>query len=256
MANRVDVEVADPVPLRFDRCGGPAAHDGPHPGGQLPGRERLGDVVVGAEVEAEEHVVLGGAGGEHDDRHVGLAPHDAGHVEAVHARHHPVEDHEVGLPGADLLQRAAPVVGHEHRVALALEVQADQLRLLRVVLGDENPAVHASPCRSALQSACYLRRSGEERPPGPGRGSVRVGGWTRTESLNRLRCACRARLRPAWPPGRPAGGWVPVGPPCGAPPARRGPGCHRSGGSRWHLGTPAGRHRSRDRHRARSAVKA
>src|SRR6478752_3879818 len=46
-----------------------AAEQGPHARAELPDRERLGDVVVGAELEADDLVELVVAGGQHDDRH-------------------------------------------------------------------------------------------------------------------------------------------------------------------------------------------
>ena len=45
-----------------------AAHRGPDAGDQLGDLERLADVVVGAGLEADDHVDRVGAGGEHDDR--------------------------------------------------------------------------------------------------------------------------------------------------------------------------------------------
>ena len=67
------------------------------PGDELPGAERLRHVVVGADAEPDDEVVLGVAGGEHEhrDRPVGL---DAlAHLEAVEAGEHEVEHDEIGV---------------------------------------------------------------------------------------------------------------------------------------------------------------
>ena len=62
---------------------------------ELPDRERLGDVVVGAELETEHLVELLAARGEHDDRHVALAAQPLAHLQPVEPREHDVEDDEV-----------------------------------------------------------------------------------------------------------------------------------------------------------------
>ena len=74
---------------------------------QLPRAERLGDVVVGAGVEAGLDVGLLGPRGQQDDREVGerrVGPDRADRVEPGDARHHHVEDRQVGplgLAGVD-----------------------------------------------------------------------------------------------------------------------------------------------------------
>ena len=50
------------------------------------GRERLGEVVVGAGLEAGDDVVGVVAGRDHDDRHVARAAQRAAQLEAVDAR--------------------------------------------------------------------------------------------------------------------------------------------------------------------------
>ena len=65
---------------RRSRCGDTRAHARR----QLAEAERLGDVVVGAELEAGDPVVLARARGQHDDRHVravGARSQDAAHFE-------------------------------------------------------------------------------------------------------------------------------------------------------------------------------
>ena len=119
-----------------------AAQQRAHPGRQLARAVRLGDVVVGADVEAEQHVVLGGAGGHQQDRHVGLGAQDPAHVEPVDQRHHHVEHDQVGPARAALVQRGPPVADREHAVALAFQVEPDQLGLLGVVVGDQDPGTH------------------------------------------------------------------------------------------------------------------
>ena len=69
--------------LAFGQHG--AAHRGPQPGEQLVHAERLGEVVVGAEVERFDLGCLGATPGQHDDRHRRPAPEAAHDVESVHA---------------------------------------------------------------------------------------------------------------------------------------------------------------------------
>ena len=77
------------------------AQDGPDPGDELARAERLGQVVVGAELEAEQLVELVVARGEHDDRDGRVAAQLAGDVEAVEPGQAEVEDDEVGVALAD-----------------------------------------------------------------------------------------------------------------------------------------------------------
>ena len=59
------------------------AQDGPHPRHQLAGRERLDQVVVGAELEAEDAVDLVVAGREEEDGHRAAGADLAADVVAV-----------------------------------------------------------------------------------------------------------------------------------------------------------------------------
>ncbi|MFN7977625.1 MAG: hypothetical protein U0P30_05770 [Vicinamibacterales bacterium] len=80
----------------------------PHARRQLTRAERLGDVVVGAGVEAGHAIALGRARREHDDRHGGggrTLAQDAAHLEAVEYRQVQVEDHEIGRLFCRRLQR-------------------------------------------------------------------------------------------------------------------------------------------------------
>ncbi len=102
---------------------------------------RLADVVVRALAEPLEPVVLFLLGGQHDDRDVARAVVRAqamAGLEAVHARHHDVEEHEVGLLAQADLERLLSVLGDEHRVAFALEDESDRFANPRLVVGDEN----------------------------------------------------------------------------------------------------------------------
>ena len=70
---------------------------GAHPGHELAGRERLGDVIVGTELEAEDPIDLVVAGGEDDDRDLARGPHAAAHLEPVEfTGKSDVDDHHLG----------------------------------------------------------------------------------------------------------------------------------------------------------------
>ena len=83
--------------------------------------------------------MLGGAGCHHHDGHVALGPQDPADVQAVDIGHHHVEHHEIRALLADLLQRRTAVARQRHRMSLALQVHADQLGLLGVVLSHQDP---------------------------------------------------------------------------------------------------------------------
>ena len=83
------------------RCGAAAPSPGaaqhrPDPRGHLARAERLDDVVVGAELEADDAVGLLAAGGEHDDRDARALAQRAADVVAGAVGEHHVEEDEVG----------------------------------------------------------------------------------------------------------------------------------------------------------------
>ena len=75
-------------------------------------------------------------------RRPALGPQYPADVQAVDLRHHHVEHQQVGAAAARLVDGGPAVVHHDGQMALALEVAPDQLGLLRVVLGDEDPGWH------------------------------------------------------------------------------------------------------------------
>ena len=83
-----------PALARF-RCG--AAQYGAHAGQHFAHGERLGDIVVGSDVESRDRVVLGVFGRAEDDRHggrFGLRSEQPGHLESAHLAHHDVEQNQ------------------------------------------------------------------------------------------------------------------------------------------------------------------
>ena len=81
--------------------------DGPDAGGQLAHAERLGDVVVGAELEAQDAVELVAARRQHDDGDLRAGLHLAEDVAAVDVGQAEVEQHDVGRLGDGQLHGTA-----------------------------------------------------------------------------------------------------------------------------------------------------
>ena len=84
---------------------------------ELTDRERLGDVVVGAHLEAEHLVDLVVLGGEHDDRHLAAAAHAPADLDPVQLRQHDVEDDEIEPLLGEAVERLAAVVSRHDLVA-------------------------------------------------------------------------------------------------------------------------------------------
>src|SRR6478736_1324336 len=111
------------------------------PGRQLAGRERLRDVVVGAELEAGDAVRLLVAGSEHDDRNLRAGADLAADFEAVHAGQADVEHDETHRLATELGDRLLPGPAPENAPAvLLLEVLLDETADRVVVLNEEEGA--------------------------------------------------------------------------------------------------------------------
>ena len=146
------------------------------PGDQLPRAERLGHVVVGAELEADERVRLVAARGEHHDRDRRGRPQPTRDVEPVEARQPEVEDDEVGMVPSRGLEGGRTVAGDEHLEARPLEVVADELHDLGLVVDDQDRA-HGG-----------IVRAGPEAGPAQWQGQRVAGGGVSGPSPCARRC--------------------------------------------------------------------
>ena len=115
------------------------AEDAVDPGPQLRVVVRLGDVVLG---DLLEQVGLGVAGvdrREDDDRQVGPGLDLAGEGQAVHPRHHHVDDEEVRPAGPEPAEGLVAVAGGLDLVAVRAELVREDDEQVRVVVDDEDP---------------------------------------------------------------------------------------------------------------------
>src|SRR5262245_12412368 len=130
------------VSASADVIGSPATENGLHPRAELLRAERLADVIVRPGVEPALDVGLLAPRSEQDDRHLArrfVLAETPCHLEAVHLRHHHVEDREIRPRAPSKLERLSAVTCLEHRVARALETEDDQLEdVLVVVRGEDN----------------------------------------------------------------------------------------------------------------------
>ena len=118
-----------------------AAQDGLHPGDELARAERLGDVVVGAELEAEDAVDLAVAGGEEQHRHVARGAQSAAHLEAVDVGQADVEQHDLRPMLRDQLEPAFAVRGLQHSESGLAQVHVEQVGDVRIVLDHHDGAL-------------------------------------------------------------------------------------------------------------------
>ena len=108
------------------------------------GRERLGDVVVGAQLEAEHAVDLAVAGGEEQHRHVLVGADAAAHLEAVDVGQADVEHHQHRPVLLDQLEAALAGAGLQHAEAGVAQVHVEQVGDVRVVLDDHHGPIERS----------------------------------------------------------------------------------------------------------------
>ena len=152
---QVDAQVADAAARRDTaRCVLGAAQHGPHARHQLARAERLGQIVVGAQLQADQPVGLLHAGGEHDDRQaVGgrVLAQGAGDVEAVQAGQHQVEHQQVGPLGAGQAQGGRAVARRQHAKARPVQIVAHDGHDARLVVHHEDGPVAVGPRSPGLR---------------------------------------------------------------------------------------------------------
>jgi len=105
---------------------------------QLARAERLRQVVVGAHLQADDAVDFLGARGEHDDRQARAGAQVAAQREAAVAGQHEVEHHDVGRAAFEHAPHLAPVGRERDAKTVALQVLAEQLADLGVVVDDQD----------------------------------------------------------------------------------------------------------------------
>jgi hypothetical protein len=107
--------------------------------------DRLGQVTVCLQAPAQLDRVP--ACGEHDnrDRSQRRIAHLFGpELEAIHDRHHQVEEDDLGArPGAQQLEGGAPISGAQHGIAGVLEDGDERLAHVAIVLDDQHGGVTA-----------------------------------------------------------------------------------------------------------------
>ena len=166
-----------------------AAQRGLHPRAELAHRERLGDVVVRAELEAEDLVDLLGLGREHDDRHgLALGAQAPADLEAVHARQHHVEDDQVEDLLVEARERFSAVRRLHHFVPIALEREGKKCldRLLVVDEKDSGSPVCHDLCKNRIVGGARINLDG-------GAGCPRVPDRFPASALCAVRRCVRAR---------------------------------------------------------------
>src|SRR5262245_22054940 len=115
---------------------------------QLSGAEGLGDVVVGAHLEAHLLIHVAPLRGEQDHRDVArllVALERLAGLVAVELRHHDVEHDQVGLLGLRLLDGLLAVERRDDRVPLHSKTEVEDVDDVDLVIHDQNlPLRHPS----------------------------------------------------------------------------------------------------------------
>ena len=115
-----------------------AAQDRLHPSNQLARAEWLGDVVVRADAETDDHVCLVPLGGHHDDRDVALGADPVADLQAVDAGQHQVEEDELGTGGRKPAQRLVTVACYLDGEPVLPQVALDDLAHDGLVVDEED----------------------------------------------------------------------------------------------------------------------
>ena len=164
---RAGLEIAPHAQVRpLERAAGALELElGAHPRVNHREVERLGDVVVRAQLEGPDHILVAVARSRHDDRQLGERARAAQlgeHLEAVHPGHHHVEEHEIEGLGGDQRQGGGSVRGDRDRVAAPGQPARQHVAVVLVVVDDQQPAgvlAHAGWVRASRAAIFAVSRA-------------------------------------------------------------------------------------------------
>src|SRR6516162_8102416 len=197
MRRQIELELAKAYHL--SGRGPPPPQEGIRAGQQFSELERFGHIVVGAQIQTQDDILLLTLRGEHDDRHVQpAAAHHTADLVAIDLGQHDIQQDQIGL--SVHRQRKAPfaVGGTQHRETEVLERVLQSEQQSHLVFDDENPA----DAHAAASTAEELGGSDTVKVlPAPVRlatDTVPWWAWTMNSTMlkpNPTPPACRASLR-------------------------------------------------------------
>jgi hypothetical protein len=117
------------------------AHVDAHARQQFVHVHRLADIVHAAHLEPFDHVLALGQAGHEDHGHVrgfGVGLDARGGLEAVHAGHHRVHQHQIGHNVAQQVQRRRARCRHQHGDPARFQRIGQQAQRIRFVIDDEH----------------------------------------------------------------------------------------------------------------------
>src|SRR6516164_6752329 len=133
------------------------AEDSLDAGQQLADGKRLGNIIVGTKLEADNFVHFLAACGQHNHRNGrALGLQLLADVQATHFRHHHVEDHEVGRVVERASQALGSIARSKHFVALVLKVVAQTGNHVGLVFYDKDPGHNLRPPIAKLVHSQHL----------------------------------------------------------------------------------------------------
>ena len=88
------------------------------------GAERLGEVIVRAQLQPDQLVTLLGSRGEHDDGYLGVFADRSGDIQPIELRQTQIEHDQIGLFRSDNGQGYFAIGGRQHRKARVFEIIA------------------------------------------------------------------------------------------------------------------------------------
>jgi hypothetical protein len=105
-----------------------------HPREKFIHTEWLGQIIVRAEIQPTNLILVLATRGKDDDRHVRELAHPLTDSEAIQSWHHDIQENQVRSTCLNELERLLPIVGGDDIIPLELEVTGYQPEQLRVVI--------------------------------------------------------------------------------------------------------------------------
>ncbi len=105
---------------------------------QFPRIEWLRQIIVGAEFQPDNAVFILAARRQHQHRQPRLAPHPAQDLEAVHARQHDIQNHQVETAAERRVQPFDAVVLHVDTKPFAGQQLGEQPRKFLIIIHNKD----------------------------------------------------------------------------------------------------------------------